>query len=212
MKFKPKITEGEEFIRDYLDRHQIKYEEQKEIHGLKNDTKKHRIADFWLPEYKVYIEFFGRWNRDANSRQDYEFKKKVYAWNGIPCLYIYPDNLGILDYRIEKQMRLACQKSGLHKELMIYLLSRVFMKNYVVFALACAFGYLLYQGIQSHDIPTMIIFGVLSGIFGLGYIWHYLGIIWDYWKCSKSQPITKIIIGFFRGLYSSMGRLFFVPI
>lgn len=101
-------TEGEEIIGSFLDRDGIKYVEQKKIYNLKNDYFDYRIADFFIPKYNIYIEFLGKW-RDKKANNKYEQKKEIYAKNNIPCVYIYPDNLGALKHvfymRLEKELK-----------------------------------------------------------------------------------------------------------
>lgn len=100
-------SEGEKIIEYYLDEQNIKYKREVEIPDLKNDSKIYRRADFLLTDFKVYIEFLGKWN-DPDSRKSYQEKKHTYEHNNIPCVYIYPDNLGILDtifrMRTEEQL------------------------------------------------------------------------------------------------------------
>lgn len=100
-------SEGERIIEFYLEDQNIKYESEKEIRSLKNDSKGYRIADFYLPKFKVYLEFLGRWNVDG-SREQYKEKMNVYKENNISCIYIYPENLGALDMifrmRLEKEL------------------------------------------------------------------------------------------------------------
>jgi len=45
------ISEGEEFIMDFFKQYGIKYQFQKNIEGLKDDTKAFRVADFYLPKF-----------------------------------------------------------------------------------------------------------------------------------------------------------------
>jgi hypothetical protein len=97
-------TEGEEFIRMFLDENGIKYITQHDLLNLKDDYKQYRIADFYLPRLKTCIEFNGYWNVSEESKQRYREKMKVYAANNIPCIYLYPENLGILSYVFHKRM------------------------------------------------------------------------------------------------------------
>lgn len=112
------ISEGELFIKDYLESNSIKYVFQSKIEGLKNDVKSYRVADFYLPKYKVYIEFYGLWNNSNN--EDYKIKKKVYELNKIPCVYLYPENLGIIGFTLDKRLQAELKKYKLDKELKKY--------------------------------------------------------------------------------------------
>ncbi len=97
-------TKGEKIIEFFLEDEGLKYEAEVEIHTLESGIKKYRRADFYLPKYKVYLEFLGQWNT-KNGKERYNKKKTIYKQNNIPCIYIYPDNLGAIKYLF--YMRLA---------------------------------------------------------------------------------------------------------
>jgi hypothetical protein len=99
-----KLTEGEAMIGDILFHLNIKFEEQKEIHGLKNDSKSFRIADFYLPKFEVYLEFLGKWD-SPEGKEEYKHKMAVYKSNNIPCIYIYPENLGAFPWIFAERLR-----------------------------------------------------------------------------------------------------------
>lgn len=106
-------SEGEELIEEFLDEKSINFEREKKIVNLEDDYADYRVADFYLPSYKVYIEFLGKWDNEEN-KQKYNKKKQIYAKNKIPCLYLYPDNLGILEYIFYRRLKKVLQE---HKEL-----------------------------------------------------------------------------------------------
>jgi hypothetical protein len=110
---KQKMSEGEEMIKELFEEEGIDYEFQKEIPNLVNDKKEFRIADFYIPQYKVYLEFFGNWN-NPEKREEYKLKKRVYKENNIPCVYIYPENLGFLNKVLKRRIKKVLQD---HKEL-----------------------------------------------------------------------------------------------
>ncbi|RZK09660.1 MAG: hypothetical protein EOO46_13160 [Flavobacterium sp.] len=110
------MTEGENFIKEFLDEKKIKYRPQQPIDGLENDSKSHRIADFYLPEYNVYLEYFGQWGVDSHKER-YREKRQVYISNQIPCILLYPENLGIIKYVFEKRMLYILKRYRLEKEL-----------------------------------------------------------------------------------------------
>lgn len=109
MKKKYVLSEGEELIREYLEEEVIKAISQKDILNLKNDSSSKRIADFYLPDYKVYIEFFGQYS-NPKHRERYLEKKRVYKENNIPCVYLYPDNLGTLSFILKRRIKVELQK------------------------------------------------------------------------------------------------------
>lgn len=112
-------TEGEEFVMDFLKEVGINYEREKKIVGLKGDTRQYRIADFYLPRYDVYIEFFGLWSKNVKD-DDYKAKKLIYRNNGIACVYLYPENLGVLAFSLDKRIQRALIENCKYKELRKY--------------------------------------------------------------------------------------------
>ncbi|MDF2438990.1 MAG: hypothetical protein K0Q95_3366 [Bacteroidota bacterium] len=131
VKFKPedyKLTEGEEFIVDFLKHYNIKSESQKKIHSLKGDTASYRVADFYLPKYDVYLEFEGQWNV-PEKQERYKVKKDLYYRNGISCIYLYPENLGILPFVFDKRIQEVLTKSGKTKQLRSYQFHKLYQSD-----------------------------------------------------------------------------------
>ena len=62
-------SEGEQFIAEFLDYERINFKTEYKLSNLKGDEKSYRKADFYLPNYKVYIEFFGQWNQSEEANQ-----------------------------------------------------------------------------------------------------------------------------------------------
>lgn len=86
-------TPGERAVKAELRHLNISYEQEKKIHDLGYDPKKFRIADFYLPQHDIYIEFLGNWNTDFSHRERYKEKMRVYKLNNIKCIWIYPNQL-----------------------------------------------------------------------------------------------------------------------
>jgi hypothetical protein len=97
-------TAGEELIADFLEEKGIDFKTDKELPNLEEDNKFFRKPDFYLPKYNVYMEFLGQWNNPEHKKR-YKQKMRVYHKNKIPCIYLWPDNLGILDWIIRRRMR-----------------------------------------------------------------------------------------------------------
>ncbi|MCR4284654.1 MAG: hypothetical protein NUV97_01255 [archaeon] len=102
------LTEGEEIIKDYLDSEDIKYEIQKEIGPLIEDSYEKRISDFYLTQYKVHVEFFGQWGIEKHKAR-YKEKRDIYQKNKVPCIYFYPENLGFLDKIFKRRLKKVLQ-------------------------------------------------------------------------------------------------------
>ena len=123
------ISEGEDYIAEYFDAIDIEYRPQHVIEGLEDKYATYRVADFYLPKYKVMVEFAGRWNRSEEERKRYRHKKEVYKANGIPCLWIYPDNLGVLHYIFHKRLESVLGTHSLEKGLFKYRLTQYWKKD-----------------------------------------------------------------------------------
>tara|TARA_R110002012_G_scaffold263456_1_gene446319 strand:+ start:160464 stop:161078 length:615 start_codon:yes stop_codon:yes gene_type:complete len=91
-------SKGELFIEEYLDKLRIEYKVQFKINDLKGDNSTYRIADFYLPKLGFYVEYFGMYNNSKTDRERYIFKRDLYIKNRKPTIFIYPEDLGILDY------------------------------------------------------------------------------------------------------------------
>jgi hypothetical protein len=113
------MTEGEKFISEFLDDKKIKFRKQALIEGLYDDSKCHRVADFYLPKYKIYIEYNGQWNLEP-QKERYLEKRKAYIKNQIPCVFLYPENLGIITYIFPNRMVYVMKKYKMEKELKKY--------------------------------------------------------------------------------------------
>jgi len=117
---KKPLTEGEEFIKIFLEDNRIKHKCQVEIPYLTGDDKQYRIADFYLPRLKIYIEFNGYWNMGEESKERYREKKRVYSNNNIACIYLYPENLGFISFVFHKRMIKELKDKGMRFQLFRY--------------------------------------------------------------------------------------------
>lgn len=125
-----KPSEGELFIEDFLKNYDIKYKTQVKLDGLRGDKASYRVADFFLPKYDIYIEFFGQWNTPENKDR-YKLKKDLYFRNKIPCLYLYPENLGILPFVFDKRLQEVLNTYSLKKNLRKYRLFKLYQGDIV---------------------------------------------------------------------------------
>jgi hypothetical protein len=111
--------EGEEFIYDYLQQQSFEVRTQERI-KVSGDKKSERFADFYLPDFNIFVEFFGLWNSSKEDRSRYREKKNLYFENNIPCIYLYPENLGFLDYIFKRRMIDLLSKLSMKKQLKKY--------------------------------------------------------------------------------------------
>ncbi len=145
-------SDGERAVRAALDNLGIKYEPEKEIHFLKNDYKGSRRADFFLPKYNIYIEYFGGWDKKNDEerrteRARYNEKKEAYSNNGIKCIYIYPNQLNYVSSVIKK----GIERLGNKVEPLL------FYKNPLILSIVTAVLFLILSPL-SYTILLMLLF------------------------------------------------------
>ena len=99
-----KDSEGEELIREFFEDIGVEVVPKKIIYNLDDDNREFREADFYLPRYNLYVEFLGKWN-NPDDRRRYKQKMAIYYKNKIPCVYLWPDNLGTLDWILKRRIR-----------------------------------------------------------------------------------------------------------
>jgi len=100
---------GERRIADYFRRNKIRYVYEKELRkkGLFTNYKI-SCPDFYLPDYDVYVEYWGLVNADNNyTRKKYvrNMKRKmaIYYKNDVKFISIYPRNMDNLDWIFRKK-------------------------------------------------------------------------------------------------------------
>ncbi|WP_321345112.1 hypothetical protein [uncultured Draconibacterium sp.] len=113
-------SEGELFLKSFFRENGIKNQAEKVIRGLRNDDHEYRVADFYLPRLKMYVEFQGLWNNTKDDRERYKEKMRVYGKNNVPCIDIYPENLGIIEYAFHARMLKELKKHNMKIELFKY--------------------------------------------------------------------------------------------
>lgn len=114
------LSEGEQFIQEYFLDENIEFEAQKKLY-LKGDSKSYRVVDFYLPKLDVYVEFLGRWNQNEEEKNRYREKRRVYQANRVPCVFLYPENLGIIEHVFPLRLRQVLKQHGMRKQLLRYL-------------------------------------------------------------------------------------------
>ena len=79
----------ESFIADYLEKKKIKYIYEPSLKLGKDILH----PDFFLPEFDVYVEYWGKWNTDFEYRKECRHKKQLYEKYEKSLVELYPDNL-----------------------------------------------------------------------------------------------------------------------
>jgi hypothetical protein len=103
---------GERRIADYFKIKNINYVYEKEAKGKFLLFLEYKISnpDFYLPDYDVYVEYWGlvnaddRWTRE-NYIRNMKRKMAIYYRNNIKFISIYPRNLDNLDWIFKKKFR-----------------------------------------------------------------------------------------------------------
>ncbi len=104
-------SRAEEQIANYFDSIGLRYQYEKEIEtGIWIFTEKVSAPDFYLPDYDVYVEYWGMVNVDNNyDRNKYQramkYKMARYYDLGIKFISIYPDNMKNLDWIFRKKFK-----------------------------------------------------------------------------------------------------------
>ncbi len=161
-------SEGEDYIAEYFDKIGLKYREQEFVkNGIKldGDFENHRRADFYLPDYGIYVEFAGRWNRSDEERERYNFKKHLYINNNVPCIWIYPDNLGVLHYFFHKRLETVLGKHHLENQLLKYRIKEFWKKdsdNTVGLAIGLIFVFYFAESYSLSNSTFLIGIGIVS--------------------------------------------------
>ncbi len=170
------MSSEEMFISDFLEDLEIKFETEVIINNLKDDNKTYRRADFYLPKFKIYLEYFGNYNASKERRMEYDKKVQVYIKNDIPTVFIYPHELGFLEYAFHNKIIkvLKIKKFNLEKQLLQYRIKRYFQKegflNTSVFIVSIFIvAGVIFRDDLIKDLPMYLFFlGVLLFFFSIG--------------------------------------------
>ena len=104
-------SRAEQRIADYFDSIVLRYEYERELEsGLWIFTKKVSSPDFYLPDFDVYVEYWGMLDVENDydrSKYTREMKYKMARYHdlGVNFISIYPDNLKNLDWIFRKRFQ-----------------------------------------------------------------------------------------------------------
>jgi len=112
-------SNSEKVIADYFSRSGIRYVYEQPAMtrwGFRRISR----PDFYLPDYGVYVEFWGLVNLpDSSARSRYEksmrWKIAQYRRNGICFASLYPSELGILDAAFRAKLELATGRTEIRR-------------------------------------------------------------------------------------------------
>jgi len=104
-------SRAEQRIADYFDSIGLRYEYERELEsGIWIFTEKVSSPDFYLPDFDVYVEYWGMVGVDNDydrSKYTREMKYKMARYHdlGVKFISIYPDNLKNLDWVFRKRFK-----------------------------------------------------------------------------------------------------------
>lgn len=98
-------SRSEKMIADYFYENRIEYEYEKPVYIKGHSGWKIINPDFYLPEYNVYVEFWGWADNNKKYNQNMKWKMKQYYDNGIIFFSIYPRDLKDLDWIIKQRFK-----------------------------------------------------------------------------------------------------------
>jgi len=104
-------SRAEQRIAEYSEQNKICYEYEREIEsGIWIFTEKVSRPDFYLPDYDVYVEYWGMLDVDDEcKRAEYvrtmKYKMARYHDLGIKFISIYPKNMKNLDWIFRKKFK-----------------------------------------------------------------------------------------------------------
>ena len=107
----PVRSKGERVIADYFTRQNIAYQYESEARtNYWLFSAKISRPDFYLPQYNVYVEYWGLVDSpDRRTRDSYirsmRWKMAQYRKNNIAFISIYPSNLSNLDYYFRRKFQ-----------------------------------------------------------------------------------------------------------
>jgi hypothetical protein len=109
-------SESERVLADYFSRSGTKYVYEQPAMGRWGFRRISR-PDFYLPDYGVYVEYWGLVNLpNSSARSRYErnmrWKMAQYLRNGIRYVSLYPSELGYLDTAFGPKLEQAIRRSS----------------------------------------------------------------------------------------------------
>lgn len=73
--------------------------------------------DFYLPEFNVYVEYWGMIDDPKYKKKQYDKKKKLYTDNELDLLSLYPKNLKNLDFDFtSKLLEIFKKREGIQRK------------------------------------------------------------------------------------------------
>lgn len=196
-------TRGEEFIQYYLEESRISYSAEYKIDNLRGDVKSFRRVDFYLPKLGFYVEYFGLYNSTKEIRAEYDLKKEVYINNRLPTIFLYPHELGFLDYAFHTQVKRLFRYEIFYNpwRLFRYSITRYLIKGRPFFFILAIYFYLMGVLLQGFDLGINNVFRNILAYSSYGVALYCLyKFIFDFQKYVHLQDIIGFTKRFRRRL------------
>ena len=146
---------GEHKIVRFFESNDIRYLYREKKIDLPKDTQQYLLLDFYLPDYKVYVNFLSGWE-DPKQRPRLLGRIDRCTKYSIPCVFIYPKDLEHLSAVLHKKLaELAAVQHELDEQ-------KKGMRFNNLFAICCMIGggvFLLF--------PVTMILGYISLGYGI---------------------------------------------
>lgn len=100
-------SRSEARIADYFTANGIRYvyEKQAQSNGLVFKKKLYAKPDFYLPDYNLYVEYWGLLGASKDYERNMKRKMAIYHRNGVRFISIYPKNMDNLDWIFRAKFR-----------------------------------------------------------------------------------------------------------
>ncbi|MCK4552687.1 hypothetical protein KAT80_00595 [Candidatus Pacearchaeota archaeon] len=116
-------SQKEEIIANYFKRKNIIYRHHpviklnKTFFGITIPFLSVKVEpDFFLPEFEVFVEYWGMIDNKEYKNKSYDYKKKLYKTNDVEFISLYPKNLDNLDFVFtSKLLDLIKERQGLKR-------------------------------------------------------------------------------------------------
>jgi len=115
-------SRAEQRIADYFTRNGVRYEYERSAKSGLIIKQTFAHPDFYLPDYAVYVEYWGLVNASKDYRRTMKWKMAQYHKANIKFISLYPNNLENLDWvfrakfkevvGVELPVRVRAEKNG----------------------------------------------------------------------------------------------------
>lgn len=105
------MTESERAVSDFLNLQGMWWQYEQPVF-VKDDRNRPRVwsPDFYIPRLGIYVEVIG------NNYANYDYRREVYNKNGVPIIFVYPNQDGWKDYLLSELIGIQRDRDELVKK------------------------------------------------------------------------------------------------